>query len=618
MNSSAELQDSKIKHYIPMPSLWHWICGIIIILVSFAHFFSGQMSFYAVMPRHVFVYGLITPFALALAQRYNKTAKTSLKILAGIIALLFSQFITIGGSFFQVHNWSLCFGNVISIVIWLLQTLCYGFVLYKIILGAYAWIQKYNVTRENTSVDILKWIIAIVVVRLIFLAAFYPCVFGFDASVGLRTFVDPDCATCSHHPILIEWIHAIFYNLGKSIGHISVGFAILSFLFIIASTAIIVYGLKLLELSHISKRWIFGIAAVYAFFPIFPYLSVNPTKDGFFAYAFLFYIFTLYELYLTNGLCFKNTRYLILHAIAIILVCLTRNQGLYLVVLECIFLLFCYRNYWHKILIVAIPSLFLVSLYNNLLLPYCNVEEGGKQEVHGTLFQQTTYYLKQHPKDVTQEELSAINAILNKDTIVNKYVFDKTDAVKNDYKYNPWYRATRTSPSMFRHVDRTNESKDLKAYKSAWLSMGLRHPLCYMEAAIGPVFGFFYNYNKLILETEPKWAQNGLATTPEYRFVHVNTIARIYNNNIYRLFKIPVLNWIIAIPYYNWAAIFLLALLFYRKDRRGLSIFLPVLLSLGILLICPMVYGRYAYPIIMGLPLLIVYVFSSREAKRLQ
>ena len=262
---------------------------------------------------------------------------------------------------------------------------------------------------------------------------------------------------------------------------------------------------------------------------------------------------------------------------------------------------------------MTVPSLCLVSAYNNVLLPFINVEPAGKQEVYGSLFQQTAYYLKQHPDDVTTSELSAINKVLNSDTIVAKYEFDKTDPVKNGYKYNPWYRLYIGAPSIFRHIDHSHEAEDLKAYRSAWLSMGFRHPLTYVEASLAVSAGFFYNFNRLLLETEPKWAENGAATTPEYRFVHFNKAARIYNNRIYSWFKYPIINWIIAIPYYNWAAIFLLGILFYRKDFKGLLIFLPILLSLGILLICPMVYGRYSYPIVIGLPLLVIYTLYSKN-----
>ncbi len=604
---------SKILHLIPIPSLAHWICGLIVVLSTFAYSLTGQLTIREILPRHTVFYGLCATFALSIFSKYNKTANKSLKILAGIISFIFSQFITIDGSFYHVHNWSLCFGSSSSCLIWIIRSSIYTYVLYKILLGILNLVEGYHSSKSNYQFDIKRWFVAFVFIRLIVLALFYPCVFGFDAAVGLRTFLDPDCATCNHHPYFVQFIHAFFFNLGKGLGHKSVGFAILSLISVLFSSSIIVYGLKLLERAELSKKWLIAIGIIYALFPLYPYLSISPTKDGLFAYSFLLYIFTLYELYLSQGNCLQKIRFMMLHGLAILLVCLTRHQGIYISIFEVLLLIILYRHLWSKILLATIPSLCIVMAYNKVLLPYNNVEPGGKQEVYGMLFQQTAYYLKCYPKDITPEERQFINQILNTDTIVSKYAFDKTDAVKNGYKYNPWYRIFDGTPSMFRHIDHTNESEDLKQYRSAWLSMGLRHPLSYIEASLSISAGFFYNFNKLILETDTNWSESPTATTPEYHFTRFKTAARIYKNHIYSCFKYPIVNWIIAIPYYNWTTIFFIALLFYRKDWKGLAVFLPVLLSLGILLICPMIYGRYSYPIVIGLPLLVAYVFSTRK-----
>lgn len=608
------MKDISTLHIIKKPSLLQWLWGLLVVVVTFACRLTGQIGLYGLLPYHTLFYGAVTPFLLSYFEKYSRVAVPSLKVFAGILAILFSQFVTIEGSFHQVHSWALCFGSNLSILIWIARSLVYAYVFYKCLLGILVIIEKQNViTSEKYHINFQKWFLIIVFIRLVTLFLFYPCVFGFDAAVGLRTFMDPDCATCDHHPYSVQLVHSLFFTLGKKIGHISIGFAILSLLSILFSSAIIIYGLKLLIKTQISRRWLLFIASVYALFPLYPYLSIYPTKDGFFAYAFLLYIFTLYDLYLTAANCIRSARFITLHTISILLVCLTRHQGIYIIIIESFILLYCYRQQWKRTLLVTYLPICLFLAYNNLLLPWMNVEPGGKQEKYGMLFQQTAYYLKQHPQDVTNTELAAINRILDCDTIVAKYTFNSTDAVKNRYKYNPWYRVFPDSPSMFRHIDHANEEKDLKDYCSAWRTMGLRHPLTYLEAALNVSAGFFYNGNRLILETEPKWAINNSAATPEYKFAHFTTVARIYNNRIYSLFKVPFINWIIAIAYYNWIAIFLTALLFYRKDTKGLSIFLPVVVSLGILLVCPMIYGRYSYPIVMAIPFLLIYVLSSKD-----
>jgi len=618
MNTVAEQNSTRILHVLPMPSLWHWCCGLLVIISTFACTLTGKVGIWGLLPYHTLVYGVLTPFLLSFFEKYNRQATSSLKILAGILAFIFSQFVTVEGSYYHVHNWSLCFGSNIAILIWLFRSLSYGFVFYKIILGICILIEQFQLKKNNYKFNIWKWFLLIVFARIIALGLFYPCVFGFDAAVGLRTFLDPDCATCNHHPYFIQLIHGFFFRLGQSIGHISVGFAILSLLSIIFSSSIIIYGLKLFEQTGLSRKWLLSIAFIYAFFPLFPYLSVNPTKDSLFAYSLLLYIFTLYKVSLSKAACMRNVHFSILHGISILLVCLARHQGIYFILPECLLLLICYRHSWKQILIATLPALLLVFAYSKMLLPYNNVEPGGKQEVYGTFFHQTAYYLQQHPEDVTVEELAAINKVLNSDTIAAKYTYNSTDAVKNGYKYNPWYRAYAESPSMFRHIDHSNEADDLKSYRQAWLSMGYRHPLTYIEASLGVSAGFFYNFNRLILETSTNWAKSNAATTPEYRFAHFNKAALFYNKHIYSWFKVPIINWIIAIPYYNWAAIFLIAMLFYRKDFKGLVVFLPVFFSIGILLICPMIYGRYSYPIVITLPLLLAYILTAkRETKEL-
>ena len=603
-----------MKLTFPRPSHWQYLCGLAVILVSFSPVLTGLLGIRALLPKFTIFYGVIIPFLFAFFEKYSLNASSSLKVFSAIVAFIFSQFVTVEGSFYHVYRWALCFSSGTAILTWCLRSIVYGFVFYKISLGIACIIENTHATStKGYQLDYRKWLFLIVCSRLFALFLFYPLVFGFDAAVGLRTFMDPDCASCNHHPYFVQLIHALFFNIGKEIGHLSVGFFLLALLSIIFSSAIILYGIRLMQHANLSRRLLIAFAISYALFPLYPYLSINPTKDGLFAYTFLLYLFTLFELYITDTQCLYNKRFLVLHTVTILLLCLTRHQGIYIVFVECVLLLLCYKSNWKGIILMTVPSLCLVSAYNNVLLPFINVEPAGKQEVYGSLFQQTAYYLQQHPDDVTTSELSAINKVLNSDTIIVKYVSDTTDPVKNGYKYNPWYRHYIGAPSIFRHIDHSHEAEDLKAYRSAWLSMGLRHPLTYIEASLAISAGFFYNFNRLLLETEPKWAENGAATTPEYRFVHFNKAARIYNNRIYSWFKYPILNWIIAIPYYNWAAIFFLGILFYRKDFKGLIVFLPILLSLGILLICPMVYGRYAYPIAMGLPLLVIYTLYSKN-----
>lgn len=586
--------------------------GVLVFFAAFLPAIWGKCSFHQTSPSSIIIYASIITFVLSCWTYHPINKERRLRTTASILAFFVSQFVTLG-SFFKLHHHYWCFGNLSDAIIWAIQSIIYSFVAYQIILRFYSFIDKQRETEKSPHINLVFWFIVIILVRLFFLAAFYPCVFGFDAAVGLRTYLDSDCATCTHHPFFIQLIHGIAFNIGQNIGHLSIGFAILSLILIVASSAIIIYGVKLFELSKVKRGWILATIIIYAVFPLYPYLSVYPTKDGIFAYAFLLYLFTLYEILLSKGECFRKQKFFWLYFIGGLIVCLSRHQGSIIFMIESVLLLIAYRTFWKQIFVCSFPVILLSLSFSKIIIPLYNIEPAGKQETYGTLFQQTAYCLKQFQDDVTESELAAINRVLNTDTITKKYEFEKTDAVKNTYKYNPWYRVTPGSPSMFRHIDRSAESEDLKAYRKAWFSMFLRHPYTHIEASAAVFGGFFFNNGQPLILAEPKWAENTSATTEEYRFWHVNKIAKIIQDNNYFITQKPVISWFGSIPYYNWCALLLLSVLFYRKNWMGLISFLPLLLSIGVLLICPVAFGRYVFPIVMALPLLFYYLLSPKQ-----
>lgn len=588
-----------------LPRLWQWTTGMVIVILSF-HKASGHW----LLPIYSICYGLAIPFALALSDSlFDKTAH-GLKKIAGIIALLLTQIIIIGERFYRTQCWDIGIANWTTGILWILQSLAYGFVAYRLITAILGYFEENHESKLTEHFSVKRWAITILSVKILFFIAFYPCVFGFDAAVGLRTCLDPNSAACDHHPYFVQLIHALAFESGIITGHSSLGFAVLTLGLILSSTLILLYGIHLAQKQGVSARGLTILAATFAFFPLFPYLSVYTNKDGFFAYAFLLYIFTLYQIYVTQAHCFHSRRFVLLHGVSLLLVCLTRHQGLYLVAPEVFLLLVLYKGYRKRILLASAPAIAFVLFWAKCLLPFWNIEPGGKQETLGTLFQQTAYFLKAYPTEVSSEEEQAIASILDKDDIPLIYNYEISDPVKRKYRFNPWYRPYPQGPSMFCHIPRERESEAILAYLSAWFSMGCRHPWSYIKASGAITLGFFYNTGRPLIETEPYWAENPSATNPKYSFFHINWTAERYFFHIYRWMEIPFLNWICAIPYYNWLAILFFALLFYRKDIKGLGIFLPVLMSLGILLICPVAYGRYAYPIVISLPIFGCYLLK--------
>lgn len=582
------------------------LLGIGITSISFVHFHSGHFVFVCKDIYSILVYGGLIPFILFILEKDKTVIPKSLKIVGLFLSFLFASFIAIGNNYYYFYNWSDCFGSVKAILLLLLQGCLYTTVFYRIINWVLQKFETFTLEYDTRKLNLRKWFLYIISIKFVFFILLFPCLFDFDAALGVRTFLDSNSAICNHHPVCVEAIHALFFCFGKIVGNPTFGFSLLSICFILITTLIELYGINIIGKTHISYKWQKNYAIVMSFFPFFPALSLLPTKDGLFAYSLLLYVLSVFDIFLSNGACMKQIKYFLLYSFAALSVCLTRHQGISIILITSLGLCLYIKKRIRTISVVS-PSIVIALFVTQILFPYLNIEDGGKQEMYGTLFQQTANYLRLYPNDITSKESNAIDVILNVKTIANRYKIHVTDPVKNEYKYNPRYIESNAGPRKFRHVNHYNEKKDLKNYLFAWTTMGVRHPSAYFQATGAITLGFFYNTNKALFDIFSEGFYHPMANTEKYYFWKIDYFYQIYYGWRKTLASTPILNLITAIPYYIWASIVLLSLLCYRKDIQGIIIFLPVFLSIGILLICPVINGRYIFPIVVLLPLLFIY-----------
>lgn len=560
------------------------------------------------------VYSLVFPIILLYANRLSISLTKGEKWFTGIIAFLISQFITIGASIDLSFSTVLCFGSLQSIGIYVAQTIIYSYVAYQLLAVSVSFLQNYKIMpndSESGVINLKKWFLIILSVNVLFIFVLYPCIFDVDGAFGLRTYLDPNEVKSNHHPFFVQMVHGFFFNLGSSLGNPTIGFAVLTLLFDVCCTSVLVYGLHLLVKLKVKTTWIKAIAILFAFSPFYLFVSHNPTKDGFFAIAFLAYCFTLLEIYASDNSCLKSWRFLFVHAISIVLVCLTRNQGLYIVLVEAALLLICYRKYILQLLVAIAPALTIVFLFNNIYLSSREVQPSSKTEFFGNLFQQTAYYLKCYPDDITSEEKAAISELFHIDRMPQAYNPRITDNVKGCY-IDKEQSIRKDSLQHFSNVRVPEESSKLKKYFGAWTSMFFRHPGCYIEVELNVIYGYFYNKGQALCILCTDWPESR-ATTKEYSFYqNVGVMSRVNSLFAYAS-NLPVISWIGAVPYYIWCFILLMALCFYRKDWKGIILHIPLLLSFAVLLVCPVTDGRYMYPILIYLPFLLIYILKTNN-----
>ena len=210
-------------------------------------------------------------------------------------------------------------------------------------------------------------------------------------------------------------------------------------------------------------------------------------------------------------------------------------------------------------------------------------------------FQQTARTLRDHPEDVSQEDLATIDCVLDATDIPSLYPPDNGDAVKNTYKQS----ATVS---------------DLASYLGVWAKGLVRHPVTYLEATVSQNYTLFYPQQNNIRYYPGVRTHHPLDTvmeeTASLHGVGAFRFLRNRMNDYYTfLHTIPALGLLANV---GFSVLFLLLLLaFSRADKvRGFFLLaLPSLITLVMCIFSPVIYlqSRYAFPLVYSLPV----VFAS-------
>ena len=281
------------------------------------------------------IYGLLLPFILHYTRIDSKNHAKSFKRLAIFFSILMSLGITIGFSIAKTHNLELCIGSTRASIIWILKLLLYIYVIYNI---AFYLIVKaenkrlYYQTFNKHLFSNKKLFLIFLTSKIPYFILFYPCVWTWDDVTCLSSFA-PSHVLFNWHPFCISVIQKIFYNLGCVIGEASIGLALFSIILFIISSAIMVYSIRIIERLGISIKYLKYVIAIYAFFPIYPLISMSISKDGIFTYAIMLYIITLLDIQIRNKTHKQISNKLILaNSITALFICFSRHQGIYFII----------------------------------------------------------------------------------------------------------------------------------------------------------------------------------------------------------------------------------------------------------------------------------------------
>lgn len=399
---------------------------------------------------------------------------------AHVLAVIFSAGMLLGTSYFTNGNWDFLFGAKKQILI---SAGCFiGFYIICDMGITYFWripemeFFRKACVRIPAREEEVMWFrlakISMIIGWTPFILAFLPGSIPADGFRQLDVFLGA-MPLDNHHPWVLTMIMGGLLTLGKTIWCYNFGV----FLIVIAFTSVEIWCYS--AVVRYLYRWkapkwiLFGTVLLFAFVPIFGSYAQAVIKDGLYTAVITLY-FAVY-IDICHSFSKRKAVYLFLLGIS---VCLTRNNGIHLVLPSLILLFFFLVKGARKYAFIVAVCVFACYLgVEKGAAPALGVAPGSRCEMLSVPFQQTARYLREYPDDVTASEKKAINRILDYDVLAEKYNPELSDPVKITFRF----RDDDNDPKLDGYM---------KDYFKAWFAMFRRHPGVYIQATLNNIYSY--------------------------------------------------------------------------------------------------------------------------------
>lgn len=397
----------------------------------------------------------------------------------------------------------------------------------------------------------------------------------------------------NHHPWFVSMLYGILMTVGRVINDNAGIFMIILFQII---TCALIYSYvcsAVRKYAGSTASWL--TVLFFAIVPAWGSYASTVIKDTMFSAIYALWFCILIDICsecIADNDDMKDIRKWYVFGLISFLVCIMRNDGIYRVLPSCIAILIASQPQKKKRMIRTTTGIFLLlTLYNFLIFNVMGVLKGSAGEMLSIPFQQTARYVRDSSYDISDSEYAAVDAILDYDTLGERYSEEISDPVKG--KAN------------------LGNKEALKQYFSSWLSMGMRHPGIYMQATLNNSYGYFYPFRNNRTQLAYQNYIKGEPLNDGYFNIYylVDEKFRTYLNNYADLWRVlPGVSLLSNPATYTWLVIFVALLIFRRKKYRELIVLLSPILQIAICVASPLNGNlRYAMPLMASAPVLVAW-----------
>lgn len=416
--------------------------------------------------------------------------------------------------------------------------------------------------------------------------ALFPGIFGYDAPNQMQQILG-EIPYSSHHPVFHTLILGLFMKGGNAVfGTYNGGVALFCAFQGLAVSGSIAFSFLLMRRLRTPFFVLLVSLAWCALHPVVQVLTFNTTKDILFGVVMLHFMLQCYDWIAEPS---KRTgRRMAILVLTGVLLCLLRNQGIYMMAALAVLGPFVFRRERR-----LLSSLCLIILFGGLFFFAAHhvfgVQKGDPREMLSVPMQQMALVCRQYQEggavSLTEEEYEAFTQLVEEQYLPEYQLFI-ADPIKN-------------------HFDTEQLKSDLPGYLGLYVRVGMRNPGLYMTAFRYLVYPYWdmsenpktgTSVSNTFPEVSEGWGIFQKSLFPAYK----TWLTGYMEEGIHK--KIPVVSWLAQPGLCIWIMTALIGISAARRDRAAFTAAMIGMLFFMTLLLGPAALLRYLYPLMIAAP----------------
>lgn len=404
----------------------------------------------------------------------------------------------------------------------------------------------------------------------------------------------------AHHPLLHTGILCGIFSVCRSLGWSdNTAAAIYTVLQMLALSGIFAWFSRFLRKEKAPSWLQAGTVLFLCLFPFHGMMAVYTTKDTIFAGIFVLCLTQIYRMCARPEEYFSDNRNPAGGFACFILLFLFRNNGFHTILLCMPFLFICLRRYWKKLLVLTAGLLLVYQVYNGPFLKLIGAEPGNAREMYSVIIQTLgrTYVAG---GDIRPEEMDVIRPVMDEESLA-LYTPGLSDSIKNYF-----------------HTEAFNENRG--EFLRTWVRIGWRNKKIYVDAFLNTIMPFWYpGAEGEYLEFVCFDIEEG---DPNYPHVQMKPLSRACHSyytavgTLAAFRSLPLVRELLSMGSYFWLMVFAVLYALYGREYRKLLWMLPFWTYMGTSFLGPAALLRYAYPVMLGAPMLIYMMVKNGGAAK--